>query len=154
VLDCAVFSPRVTCIDVSVCQVNGENVLKFEYDSDVHSETVYDSTDNELLELHFDAADRLTRVSPRIHLDALNVSYDQQGRWTDWSRGDLTVRRVFDEPSGRLVERRLGSRTGCRYVYKNSTSKASRLTPSFYLSVVYRTTVFDLGSAEGSPRCS
>jgi len=98
-------------------------VLRFEYDIDDHSETLYDAQHNELLLVHYDSAGRVIRVIPRTHLDALNVTYDRQGRWTSWSRGDLTVRRAFDEPSGRLVERRLGSRTGYRYVYKN-TSKA------------------------------
>ena len=107
-----------------LCQVNGESVLRFEYDVSDHSETVYDHQHNELLLLHYDAAGRVVRVVPRTHLDPLNVTYDGQGRWTHWSRGDLTVTRVFDEPTGRLIERRLGGRTGYRYVYKN-TSKAS-----------------------------
>jgi len=111
---------------VSVCQVNGETVLRFEYDVDDHSETVYDAQHNELLQLNYDAAGRVIRVVPRSHLDALNVSYDRQGRWSHWTRGDLTVRRVFDEPTGRLVERRLGSRTGFRYVYKNTSKASSR----------------------------
>jgi len=111
---------------VSVRQVNGESVLRFEYDINDHSETVYDAQHNELLLLHYDSAGRVTRVIPRRHLDPLNVTYDLQGRWTHWSRGDLTVRRVFDEPAGRLVERRLGSKTGYRYVYKNTSKASSR----------------------------
>jgi len=125
----------------AAAQVNGEKVLRFEYDSSEHSETVYDAADNELLQLHYDAAGRLTRVSPRTHLDALNVTYDHQGRWTDWSRGDLTVRRVFDDPSGRLVERRLGSRTGYLYVYKNTSKASSCPVLPFFTSVVYRARV-------------
>jgi len=108
-----------------VCQVNGESVLRFEYNTEDHSETVFDHQHNELLLLHYDSAGRVVRVVPRTHLDALNVTYDRQGRWTRWSRGDLTVTRVFDEPAGRLVERTVGSRTGFRYVYRN-TSKASQ----------------------------
>jgi len=104
-----------------MCQVNGESVLRFEYGIDNHSETVYDAHHNELLQLNYDAAGRLIRVVPRTRLGALNVSYDRQGRWSHWTRGDLTVRRVFDESTGRLMERRLGSRTGFRYVYKNTS---------------------------------
>ena len=106
--------------------MNGDSLLSFEHDNADRSETVYDRRRDELLRLRYDAAGRVIRVVPRSHLDALNVSYDRQGRWTHWSRGDLTVSRVFDEPTGRLVERRLGSRTGYRYAYKN-TSKACQL---------------------------
>jgi len=124
-----------------VCQVNGESVLRFEYGVDDHFETVYDAQHNELLLLNYDAAGRVIRVVPRTHLDALNVSYDRQGRWSHWTRGDLTVRRVFDEPTSRLVERRLGSRTGFRYVYKN-TSKARQLL--FLLCIEHQLSTCDL----------
>jgi len=121
----ALIRNRAELRDVRACQVNGDTVLTVEYDIDAHCETVYDHQHNELLLLHYDAAGRVLRVIPRTHLDALSVTYDRHGRWTQWSRGDLTVSRVFDEATGRLVERRLGSTTAYRYVYKN-TSKASQ----------------------------
>ena len=106
--------------------MNGESVLRVEYDNDDHMETVYDRQHNQLLLLHYNAAGRLIRVSPRTHLDALNVTYDLEGRWTSWTRGELTVTRRFDESSGRLLERRLGDATRYRYGYKN-TSKVTSL---------------------------
>jgi len=104
--------------------VNGESVLRVEYDRDEHTETVYDRQHSELLLLHYDAAGRLVRVVPRTHLDSLNVTYDvDTGHWTSWTRGQLTVTRQFDESADRrrLVQRRVGSTTRYRYAYRNTT---------------------------------
>jgi len=105
--------------------VNGEMLLQVEYNVEDHSETVFDCQHSELLLIHYDLAGHMVRVTPQdTHLDPLNVTYDRQGRWTQWTRGDLTVSRVFDEQTGRLLERQHGGRTAYQYAYRN-TSKAS-----------------------------
>ena len=127
------------CFDERVFdwQVNGEGVLKFEYNVDDHSETVYDNNHNELLLSHYDAAGRVVTVIPRTHLDPVNVTYDRYGRWIHWNRGDLTVTRVFDQVSGRLLERSLGGRTQYRYVYRNTSKARSSGNYCYYYNYYY-----------------
>jgi len=102
-------------------QVNGDSLLTFEYDATDLTQTIYDNQRNELLVIRHDSAGRVLQVLPRGPLDSLNVTYDRQGRWTQWSRGDLTVSRVFEAKTGRVVERRLSPRSIYRYTYKNGT---------------------------------
>ena len=120
--------------------MNGEAVLRVEYDAERHAETVYDHQHNELLLLDYNAAGRLIRVVPRTHLDALNVTYDRHGRWTRWTRGELSVTRVYDDVTGRLMERRLGDKTRYRYGYRN-TSKARRHSATIATATVIRQTL-------------
>jgi hypothetical protein len=101
--------------------------LTFEFDSADNTQTAYDNQRNELLVIRHDSAGRVLNVLPRGPLDGVNVTYDRQGRWTQWSRGDLTVSRVFDAKTGRLVERKLSPRSIYKYVYKNST-KVQQIT--------------------------
>ena len=116
--------------------MNGEGVLRLEYDAADHSESVYDGQHNELLQVRYNAADRVVQVVPRTHLNVLNVTYDLQGRWTHWTHGDLAVTRVYDEPTGRLVERRVGGRTVYHYAYKNASQASCELILSFLLFMI------------------
>lgn len=95
--------------------------MSFEYDAADNTETVYDKQRNELLSIRHDSAGRVLNVIPRGAVDGINVTYDRQGRWTQWSRGELTISRSFDQKTGRLIERKISPRAVYRYSYKNGT---------------------------------
>ena len=102
-------------------QINGETLFTFDYQASDRVETVFNRRRDELLSIKYDASGRPAHIRPRAPFDALNITYDRLGHMTQWSVGELNIARVYDEKTGRVVERRLGGgRVTYRYLYKNS----------------------------------
>ena len=80
-------------------------------------EIVFNKNQEKILTMQYDRSGRLIQVQPTGPVEGLNVTYDQTGRITRWTRGDLNIVNVFDEKN--MIERKLANRAFYRYIYKN-----------------------------------
>lgn len=49
------------------------------------------------------------------------MTYDKNGRMLTWTYGDLHILHVYDDKTGYLTEKKIGTRAVYRYIYKSGT---------------------------------
>lgn len=75
--------------------------------------------------MHYNEAGQLEQVVTEGSVIGINITYDNHGHLTSWTRGNMGVAFDYEEPSGHLVEKRFPNRATYRYIYKSDSNKVS-----------------------------